>query len=246
MKLLKLSLFSLFITVLLLSVSNAQDCEDVEGNPFTNCGFETGDFTSWVTQDLTDPFFDLQVGGAGEDPGEGLFISDPPQGVFAALTGFDGNGPGTIRVAQDIIMPPGSTDLVFEYQCGWSLSDEIGTLPRRFEVNIEESGGGDVLQSNLIVTAEPGSDETPDNGPNQTVTVDVSALSGQAVRVSFDWLVPQNFTGPAFCQLDNVSIAEPLNIVRPIPTLSEWGLIALAGIMGIVGLIVIQRRKVTT
>jgi len=30
-----------------------------------------------------------------------------------------------------------------------------------------------------------------------------------------------------------------------IPTLSEWGLIAVAGVLGIVGFIVIRRRKVT-
>jgi len=32
---------------------------------------------------------------------------------------------------------------------------------------------------------------------------------------------------------------------RPIPTLSEWGLIAMAGILGIVGFMVMRRRKVT-
>ncbi|MCH7519374.1 MAG: IPTL-CTERM sorting domain-containing protein [Candidatus Dadabacteria bacterium] len=33
--------------------------------------------------------------------------------------------------------------------------------------------------------------------------------------------------------------------VTPIPTLSEWGLIAMAGILGIVGFMVLRRRKVT-
>ncbi len=33
--------------------------------------------------------------------------------------------------------------------------------------------------------------------------------------------------------------------LAPIPTLSEWGLIAMAGILGIVGFMVIRRRKVT-
>jgi hypothetical protein len=37
----------------------------------------------------------------------------------------------------------------------------------------------------------------------------------------------------------DVSIAS-----RPIPTISEWGLIAMAGLMGIVGYIVLRRRKV--
>ncbi len=33
--------------------------------------------------------------------------------------------------------------------------------------------------------------------------------------------------------------------IRNVPTLSEWGLIAMAGILGIIGFIVIRRRKVT-
>lgn len=33
--------------------------------------------------------------------------------------------------------------------------------------------------------------------------------------------------------------------VRPIPTLSEWGLITMAGVLGIIGLLAIRRRKVT-
>jgi len=38
-------------------------------------------------------------------------------------------------------------------------------------------------------------------------------------------------------------VCEP--VVSNIPTLSEWGLIAMAGILGIVGFMVIRRRKVT-
>jgi len=34
-------------------------------------------------------------------------------------------------------------------------------------------------------------------------------------------------------------------VTSPIPTLSEWGLIALAGTLGIIGFMVIRRRKVT-
>jgi len=38
--------------------------------------------------------------------------------------------------------------------------------------------------------------------------------------------------------------SEPLPIITtPIPTLSEWGLIAMAGILGIAGFMVIRRRK---
>jgi len=38
---------------------------------------------------------------------------------------------------------------------------------------------------------------------------------------------------------------EKIWISLPIPTLSEWGLIAMAGVLGIVGFMVIRRRKVS-
>jgi len=43
----------------------------------------------------------------------------------------------------------------------------------------------------------------------------------------------------AFDQCNNISF------VSPIPTLSEWGLITMAGVLGIVGFMVMRRRKVT-
>ncbi|TFG74792.1 MAG: IPTL-CTERM sorting domain-containing protein [Thermodesulfobacteriales bacterium] len=39
--------------------------------------------------------------------------------------------------------------------------------------------------------------------------------------------------------------SEPIQIPSPIPTLSEWGLIAMAGVLGIIGFMVMRRRKVT-
>ena len=55
---------------------------------FVNGSFETGDFTGWVATDLANPFFPLQVAGAGVSPGFGFFLSAPTDGVFAALTGW--------------------------------------------------------------------------------------------------------------------------------------------------------------
>ena len=34
-----------------------------------------------------------------------------------------------------------------------------------------------------------------------------------------------------------------LKLLRPIPTISEWGLIATAGVLGIIGLIAVRRRR---
>jgi hypothetical protein len=60
------------------------------------------------------------------------------------------------------------------------------------------------LDSFNILTATAGTIEF-DTG-DATGVVDLSAFVGQTVRLSFDFFVPQNFTGPAFFQLDNVRI----------------------------------------
>lgn len=43
-----------------------------------------------------------------------------------------------------------------------------------------------------------------------------------------------------------ICVGEEPDITRNIPTLSEWGLIALAGAFGIIGFILLRRRKATT
>ncbi len=50
----------------------------------------------------------------------GLFLSiEKP--MFAALHGFDGDGPGTIKIFQDIVLPPGTTTLQFDYRGAWEV-----------------------------------------------------------------------------------------------------------------------------
>ncbi|MCH7519899.1 MAG: IPTL-CTERM sorting domain-containing protein [Candidatus Dadabacteria bacterium] len=45
--------------------------------------------------------------------------------------------------------------------------------------------------------------------------------------------------------IDGLAWLDDCGVVATIPTLSEWGLIAMAGVLGIVGFMVIRRRKVT-
>ncbi len=45
------------------------------------------------------------------------------------------------------------------------------------------------------------------------------------------------------CNVSNQCV--PYVQTRNVPTISEWGLITMAGILGLVGFIVIRRRKVT-
>tara|TARA_B110000503_G_scaffold56880_1_gene91053 strand:+ start:723 stop:1196 length:474 start_codon:yes stop_codon:yes gene_type:complete len=78
-------------------------------------------------------------------------------------------------------------------------------------VNIEEAGGGAVLESFNILTASEGN-STNDTG-NLLGAINLSAFENQTVRLNFVWDIPQQFTGPAFFQLDNIrsstSVPEP-------------------------------------
>lgn len=236
----------IFLLIILFMPSTnafAENCE-INSNAFFNCGFERGNFRGWDTQDLSEPFFPLQVNIAGITPGFGFFTSDPPQGEFAALTGFDGNGPGTISVAQDVLLSSDADSLTFEYECAWDLLNFGATENRIFEVNIEPLGGGAPLQTDTILTAVAGTTAIPSSGGNQIASVDISGFAGQSVRISFDWIVPQNFTGPAFCQLDNIFAS---GARAQIPTLSEWGMISAAAGLGLVGVFfALKRRKAQT
>lgn len=180
------------------------ECETPD-NPVDNCSFETGDFTDWTPQDIITPLTPLQVVGPGFPPGFGFFTSDPTRGAFAAVNGFDGVT-GTIRLSQDVVLPPGSASLEFDYRAAWDLMTFLppGSQNRHFRVLVEPFGGGPPLQSTTVLTAYTGT-FVPDTG-NQLGVVDVVPFSGDPVRISFEWEIPNEFTGPAFFQLDNVFV----------------------------------------
>ena len=81
--------------------------------------------------DLANPFFPLQVAPAGVSPGFGLFASQPTEGQLAAIHGFDGEGPGSIQIFQEVVLPAGSTTVELDYRAGWDLLNYIGELSRR-------------------------------------------------------------------------------------------------------------------
>jgi hypothetical protein len=189
--------------VLALAVGGQAHAQIVNGS------FETGDFGGWVTVDLAVPFFPLMVGPAGVSPGFGFFSSAPTDGMFAALNGWDGDGPAgppdAIQIAQDLVLPAGAAEVRFDYRAAWDTTFGA-TVPREFRVDIEPSGGGPFMQRDVLLMAPPGT-SMPDTGDLLGV-VDVSAFGGDPVRLSFEFTVPEAFTGPAFFQLDNVHLIE--------------------------------------
>lgn len=168
-----------------------------------NCGFETGDFTGWDTQDMSDPYYALSVVGSGQ--GNYGFSSAPTEGSFACLNGYDGCGPDDIDIGQDItIGPVSNATLRFDYRAAWY---NTGTQDRTFTVSIEPPGGGTPLYSEQVHTGAAGQ-EVPDSGPLDG-SIDVSAYAGQQVYIHFHWHIPECYTGPGNFQLDDVRVTSP-------------------------------------
>jgi hypothetical protein len=165
---------------------------------------DNADFNFYdLKQDLESPYRAFSVVPAGITDGAfSSFATAPTNGNYAIVTGFDGSGPGHILLGKDL--PAGYSTITFDYRAGWDLVPYGATIDRTFKVRIEPSGGGNTLQETLVLTAVAGTNVN-DTGA-QTATIDISSFAGRSIRVVFDWYVPQNFTGPALFQLDNVNI----------------------------------------
>lgn len=131
---------------------------------FTNPSFESGDLSGWITTDMSAPFVALQASTGGVNPGLGLFTSAPSDGSFSAIHGFDGDGPDTITLAQDVTLPADAVFLTFDYRGAWDLLNYGATQDRVFSVIFEPAGGGAAYESFEIVRASSG-DFVGDIGP---------------------------------------------------------------------------------
>ena len=138
-------------------------------------------------------------------------------------------------------LPAGATTVEFDYRAGWNLNHPMAAVPtmaKTFVVEVEPTGGGPALQSTTVLTAMPGT-VTLDTGALGE-TVDISAFAGQSVRLSFEWFVPESFTGPAFFQLDNVLVSVA------VPTLPQWAAMVLSLLLAAAGVLLLRRRQMAT
>ncbi len=201
---------------------------------FVNPSFETGDFTGWITQDLNDPFSPLLVLPSGSTvPFSFGWSSTVTDGTFTAFHGFDGDGFSSgfpIKLAQDVTIT--NPLLTFDWRAAWNLSTFCtGCADRTFDVVIRPAGGGAELARFNILTAVAGT-ITLDSG-QQSSTVVLTPFIGQTVQVCFEWLVPDNISGPAQFQIDNictvpscpadVDLNAMVNVTDLLVLLAGWG-----------------------
>ena len=184
-----------------------------------NGSFETGDFTGWGTHDLAVPFYALGVRGAGPSNWPGFF-SAPTDGSYVADNGFDGGGPGTIAIWQDVSIPAGNqATLTFDWRATWSMSG----LSRTLDFVVEPGGGGTPMEMTNLVTT-PNNTWSDGDTDAQSSTFDLSAYAGSTIRVKVLATIPQNFTGPAHMQVDNFSL-----LARSTAVASRGGYCSVAG-----------------
>lgn len=198
----------LMVTIFAASLLTYHPSHSVE--LITNGSFETGDFTGWETKDITSPFFTLNIRQAGTSPGFGSFTVAPTDGMFVASHGFDGGGPDTIEISQEVIIPNGfDASLTFDWRAGWDYFT-FGAISRTFDLVIEDTNSDTIIfQQNLLTADYFVNQALLDTGPNSEL-IDLSSFAGNSIRIIFTAYIPQYFTGPAHMQLDNVS----LDIIR--------------------------------
>lgn len=178
-----------------------------------NCSFESGDLTGWNTVDLEAPFVPLTVDDAGfvQDLGTWTtFTTAPTDGLYAAVTGFDGNGAtsltGPIQIGQDITLDADTpANLEFDYRVSWNMVDFVmSTADRTLQVQIEPEGGGEPMDTEVILTATAATIE--DDTGDLVGVVDLGPYAGTTVYVRIMFIVPEDMSGPALATIDDVRV----------------------------------------
>lgn len=239
-------LFTIFIAVGTTTVK-AQNCADNPINPFVNCGFETGDFTGWTVVNQALGSGDWFVYSGNTSP-NGASILPPPEGSFASVT--DQTDPGSHVLYQDILLPnQGLIECsVVVYYINGLFFDQLFFNPPTLDYTVFPNqqaridimdplapvfdvGAGVLL--NVFATL-PGD---PSTLGYTTINFDLSDFAGTTVRFRAAEVDNQ---GTFWFSIDDVNCEID---VAQVPTLSEWGLMALAGILGLMGFYAIRRKS---
>lgn len=248
--------FFLFSVLLVLPLflalnSNAQEL-------VTNGDFEAGGLAGWSTA-ANEPsgdgcgFFRY----TGTQSFNGNSIQAPPVGSHA-VSSDSLDPPCSSVIYQELTVPSGaevSCFLIYYYEnfadefiLGPGLnSSDVGTANQQARIDILTEGAGNFTTGSAVlenlVQTEPGDPNTLDY---TTLEFDLTDYAGSTVKLR---AAQASNRGVLLFAIDSVSCTvEDLigdDEISSVPTLSEWGLIAMAGVLGAVGFMVMRRRKAT-
>jgi hypothetical protein len=210
-----------------------------------NGSFETGDFTGWtVINEGSGGWF---VYSGINTPQNGFAILAPPDGDFAAVT--DQSGGGSHLLLQEIIILPGSTvtcSAVIYYNNApedFFIGPDLSylTIPnQQARVDILSADADPFTVSDGVLLnvyqTQPGD---PASLGYTTLDFDLTPFAGSTVvlrAAEVDNVLFFNFA------IDGVTCISEGGTAN-IPTLGEWGMIAMAGILGLAGLMFARRRR---
>lgn len=172
------------------------DCSLING------GFEEGDFRGWsaINNGLLESL-PWTVGETGT--GTGFHFNAPLEGLLDALNGFDGQAGLVYELFQEIVLPPlGPITLTTNHRIQYNSLGLPSLLPREFDITIRDTNNNiltSLFHQEIIVSRSANTDL----GWN-TQNFDLSTFAGQTVRVHFQQLIPETFTGPALIEYDDL------------------------------------------
>jgi hypothetical protein len=199
----------------------------------SNGGFETGNFSGWTRITTGSPFIDWTVSAAGAGSGFSMAPTSPQEGVYDAWNGFDGAGPMSFALYQDVAIPGNTTALLsWNHRAQWNFDlTRTATQPRLFEVQLRDPSSDAVLAT--LHSFSTGTSLVIGDTGWVSATADLSAFAGSSVRIYFFESIPESFTGPAQLEIDAVSLRTQV---------PEPATLALLG-LGFAGLGFVRRRK---
>ncbi|HVK10152.1 MAG TPA: pre-peptidase C-terminal domain-containing protein, partial [Gemmataceae bacterium] len=178
-------------------------------NLVNNGSFETGDFTGWSVSTTGSPFVPWLVSGAGD--GSGFFPGTSPQdGSLVAWNGFDGEGPMEFNMFQDVVIPTGipSATLSWQERIQWDFAlTGSATQARTYQVLVQDPGTGATLGT--LYSFSTGTAHVVGDTGWQSHSADLSAYVGTTVRLRFQEVIPEAFTGPGQIEFDAIRLDFP-------------------------------------
>jgi hypothetical protein len=211
-----------------------------------NGGFETGDLTGWTLIGETENSFDSRVEG-GEFTAAtawannfNFFTPDNMEGNYSFFSGFDGPVQ-EITLSQDIgVIDEFTTAVSFNVRAGWDLETYAGQSgytvieDREIKVVITDNETGETLVSQSLFNAV-GGEKILDSGV-LNVGINFQNIVGSDVTMAFVQNIPQNYTGPALIQLDDIQLQQTF-----IPETSSYAL--FFGWTALLAVVISSRRK---
>lgn len=216
---------------------------------FENGSFETGDFTGWtVVQELGSGSGDWFVYSGTTPPMSAFTILPPPDGLFAAVTN---QGEGSSKVLfQDIEVPSVgvtcSVIVYYENRAGSFINGPdlsfIGSTNQQARIDIMDPSAGDFdVGAGVLLNVFQTFPGDPLSLGYTTIDFDLSQFAGTTVRFRAAEVDNQDVFNFAIDDVTCVAL-----VSENIPTLGEWGMIAMVGALGLAGLLFARRRRSLT